>query len=45
MGKGNEPKQGTSLLSSAMQTNSSAAAATIFSRVRAAPQPLIMLQA
>ncbi len=40
MGSGNVPNRSTTLLSSAMQTNRAAAAATIFSRVRAAPPPL-----
>ena len=41
-GSGKAPSLVTNLLSSAMQTNSLAALATIFSRVRAAPPPLIM---
>jgi len=40
-GSGKRPSTSTSLLSSMMQTNFLEAAATIFSRVRAAPPPLI----
>ncbi|MOA38479.1 hypothetical protein D3C78_1601680 [compost metagenome] len=40
-GSGKAPRIGTSLLASAMQTNDLATAATIFSRVSAAPPPLI----
>src|ERR1700723_3883537 len=40
-GRGNLPSTSTSLLSSMMQTNFAEAAATIFSRVSAAPPPLI----
>ena len=42
MGSGKAPSVGTSLDSSAMQTNFCARSATIFSRVSAAPPPLIM---
>ena len=42
-GRGKVPSVSTNLLSSAMQTNSLAALATIFSRANAAPPPLIML--
>jgi hypothetical protein len=41
-GSGKAPSTGTRLLSSAMQTKRSARSATIFSRVSAAPPPLIM---
>ena len=41
-GSGKRPSTGTRLDSSAMQTKRRACAATIFSRVSAAPPPLIM---
>jgi hypothetical protein len=41
-GSGKRPSTWTCLLSSAMQTKRRACAATIFSRVSAAPPPLIM---
>ena len=41
-GSGKAPRRSTFLEPSAMQMNRSAQAATIFSRVRAAPPPLIM---
>ena len=41
-GNGKRPSTSTRLDSSAMQTNLSARSATIFSRVNAAPPPLIM---
>ena len=41
-GSGKRPSTGTRLLSSAMQMKRSARSATIFSRVSAAPPPLIM---